>query len=66
MQENLVKVIEKRFNTKTKYLDLSNYHRDPGMTAEIVSFISSNVLHFNIPVYNYLQCPYVRPSSMPP
>ncbi|KDR19314.1 nuclear RNA export factor 1-like isoform X2 [Zootermopsis nevadensis] len=31
MQWNLIKVIGKRFNKDTKYLDLSNYHRDPDL-----------------------------------
>lgn len=33
--EILLNVIQKRFNSKTKYLDLSNFHRDPGMTVQI-------------------------------
>jgi hypothetical protein len=33
--EILLNVIQKRFNSKTKYLDLSNFHRDPGMMAQI-------------------------------
>lgn len=45
MQWNLIKVIGKRFNKDTKYLDLSNYHRDPGMVAQIIFIIFGNALH---------------------
>jgi hypothetical protein len=32
LREDTVKVMNKRFNKSTKHLDLSNFHRDPGMT----------------------------------
>jgi hypothetical protein len=38
VHENIVKVMNKRFNKSTKHLDLSDFHRDPGMTIQMLYF----------------------------
>lgn len=38
IRENIVKVVNKRFNKIAKHLDLSDFHRDPGMTVQMFYF----------------------------
>jgi len=46
--EILLNVIQKRFNSKTKYLDLSNFHRDPDLCDLIFCPLSQAKILFHV------------------